>query len=104
MSDTQQMKKPDPPGGVEFVVQTVNARFDCSSRGSMSTMTDPYGPNLSPPMISSHSSIPDAVSSQNTNNELLTVGLIINSTNHDPDESCHGDYPDQLDFQFLSRI
>ena len=67
-------------------------------------MTDPYGPNLSPPMISSHSSIPDAISSQNTNNELLTVGLIINSTNHDPDESCHGDYPDQLDFQFLSRI
>ena len=66
-------------------------------------MTDPYGPNLSPPMISSHSSIPDAISSQYTNNEILTVGLISNSTN-DPEESCNGDYPDQLDFQFLSRI
>ena len=100
MSDTQQINKPDPPGGVEFVVQSVNARFDCSSRGSMSTMTDPYGPNLSPPTISSHS-IPDAISSQNTNNEILTVGLISNSTN-DPDESCNGDYPDHKDFQFLS--
>ena len=71
MSDTQQINKPDPPGGVEFVIQTINARFDCSSRGSMSTMTDPCVPNLSPPTISSHSSIPDAVSSQNTNNEIL---------------------------------
>ncbi len=52
----------------------------------MSTMTDPYGPNLSPPTISS-SSIPDAISSENTNNEILTVGLISNSTN-DPDDLC----------------
>jgi hypothetical protein len=99
MSDTQQMKKPDPPGGEEFVVQSKNARFDCLSRGSMSTMTDPYGPNLSPPTISSHS-IPDAVSSQNTNNESFTVGLISNSTN-DPDDSCNA-YPDHHDFQLLS--
>jgi hypothetical protein len=93
------MKKPDPPGGEEFVVQSNNARFDCLSRGSMSTMTDPYGPNLSPPTISSHS-IPNAVSSQNTNNESFTVGLISNSTN-DPDDSCNA-YPDHHDFQLLS--
>lgn len=110
MSDTQQIMKPDPPGGVEFVVQSVYARFDCLSRGSMSTMTDPYGPNLSPPtmtdpngngpnlsspMISSHST-PDAVSSHNTNNELLTAGLISKCAN-DPER-----HPDHYDFQFLS--
>jgi hypothetical protein len=65
----------------------------------MSTMTDPYGPNLSPPTISCHS-IPDAVSSQNINNESFTVGLISNSTN-DPDDSCNA-YPDHHDFQLLS--
>ena len=50
-------------------------------------------------MISSHS-IPDAVSSQNTNNEIFTVGLISNSTN-DPDDLCNA-YPDHNDFQLLS--
>ena len=99
MSDTQQMKKPDPPGGVDFVVQSINARFDCLSRGTMSTMTDPYGPNLSPPTISSHS-VPDAVSTQNNNNEILTVDLISNRTN-DPVDSCNA-YPDHKDCQFLS--
>ena len=84
MSDTQQMKKPDPSGDVDFVLQSINAQVDCSSGGSMSTMTDPHGPNLSPPTISFYS-IPDAISSQNTNNEILTVGLISNSTN-DPDD------------------
>jgi hypothetical protein len=47
-----QKKKPDPPGGVDFVGQSINAPFDGS--GSMSTMTEPYGPNLylpiQPPM------------------------------------------------------
>ena len=99
MSDMQQTKKPDPLGGVDVVLQSINAGVDCSSEGSMSATADPHGPNLSPPTISSYS-IPNAISSQNTNNEVLTVGLISNSTN-DGDDSCSADL-DHKDAHLLS--
>ena len=65
----------------------------------MSTMTDPHRPNLSPKMISSYS-IPNTISSQNTNNEILTVGLISNITN-DGDDSCSANL-DPKDAHLLS--
>jgi hypothetical protein len=109
MSDLHQKKKPDPPGGVDFVVQSIDAHFDCSS-GSMLTMTNLHGPNLSSPMISSYS-ITDATSSQNNNsnngdsndnNEILTVDLISTSTN-DPDVPC-STYLDNHDNALLLSI
>jgi hypothetical protein len=108
MGDMHQRKKPDPPGGVDFVCQAINAPFDRS--GSMSTMTNPHGPNLSPPMISAHSTT-NASFSQNTNsnnddddsndnNEILTTNLISNSTN-DPNDP-RLSYLDQDDAVLLS--
>jgi hypothetical protein len=76
----------------------------------MSTITNPHGPNLSPPMISAHSTT-NASFSQNTksnnddddsndNNEILTMDLISNSTN-DPNDP-HFSYLDQDDAVLLS--
>ncbi len=77
-------------------------------------MTNPHGPNLSPPMISSYS-ITNATSSQNNNsnngdsndnsndnNEILTMDLISNSTN-DPDVPCSA-YLDDNDNALLLSI
>jgi hypothetical protein len=63
--DMHQRKKPDPPGGVDFVFQAINnAPFDSS--GSMSTMTGPtWTKPTPPPMILAHSTT-NALFSQNT--------------------------------------
>jgi hypothetical protein len=76
----------------------------------MSSMTNPHGLNLSPPMISAHSTT-NASFSQNTNsnyddddsnynNEILTMDLITNSTN-DPNDPRFS-YLDQDDAVLLS--
>jgi hypothetical protein len=113
--DMHQKKKPDPPGGIDFVCQVTNAPFDCCE--SMSTMTNPHGPNLSVPMILALSTTNASFSQNanrnnddegsnvnheilttdanrtndddgsNVNHEILTTDLISNSTN-DPNDPC----------------
>jgi hypothetical protein len=112
--DMHQRKKPDPPGGIDFVFQAINnAPFDSS--GSMSTMTGPPWTKPAPPPRYWHIQTPmhkfprkqnnnkvcnNEDEDSNDNNEILTTDLISNSTN-DPNDPCFS-FLDQDDAVLLS--